>query len=176
VVRSRHKFRLSPALLAIAGTVVALDQLTKYLIVQFLAARPEPSVEILGDWLRLSYATNTGAAFGFMPNQTGLFVAAAIVVVPTIAYFYSTLTDEPWYVRLSLGLLLGGTIGNAIDRVRQGYVVDFIDFGVGALRWPAFNVADSSFVVGSIVLVAFVIFWQQERSQQRQAEDGAAGG
>lgn len=175
-MRRRHKFRLSPVLLAIAGAVVALDQLTKSLVVQFLALRPDPSVALLGDWLRLSFATNTGAAFGFMPNQTGLFVAAAIVVVPTIAYFYSTLTDEPWYVRLSLGLLLGGTLGNAIDRVRQGYVVDFIDVGVGALRWPAFNVADSSFVVGSIILVAFVLFWQRERSQERQVEDGAAGG
>ncbi len=156
-----------------AGAIVAVDQFSKYAIVQFFSDKATPSLPIAGDWLRLSLATNTGAAFGLLPQQTGLFVLAALIVVPAIIYFYNTLSCEPWPVRLSLGLLLGGTLGNFVDRLRQGYVVDFIDVGVGSWRWPSFNVADSAFVVGTIVLAAYVLFWQREQPHEQRAGDGA---
>ncbi len=169
-----QKLRVSPALAAMAGAVIALDQYSKHVVVQFFADRAALPLEIVGDWLRLSLATNSGAAFGLLPQQTGLFVLAALIVVPAIIYFYNTLTYEPWPVRLSLGLLLGGTLGNFVDRLRQGYVVDFIDVGIGAMRWPSFNVADSAFVVGTILLAAYVLFWQRERPHEQRAGDGAA--
>jgi signal peptidase II len=174
-LRQRRIYRSPLALVLIGLAVVLFDQLSKYVIVRLFAGEGYGRLEIIGDWLRLSFATNTGAAFGVLPQQTGLFVIVAAIVVPALFYFYVTLPHTPWFVRLSFGLLLGGTLGNLIDRVRMGYVVDFVDFGIGNLRWPSFNVADASFVVGTIVVAAYVLFWQQEEPQPQQTQDGAPG-
>jgi signal peptidase II len=160
-------------LVAIGSAVVLLDQATKYLTVQYFADDPFRQVQILGDWLRYIYVINQGAAFGILQGQRIVFVIAALIVVPAIFYFYRSLTNEPWYVRFSLGLLLGGALGNFIDRVRQGYVVDFIDMGIGATRWPTYNVSDSSFVVGTVVLAVYVLFLQREGVREQQAGDAA---
>ena len=145
---------------------------------QFLAERSYASVSVLGDSLRFSYATNAGAAFGVLQQQTSIFVLAAVIVLPAIVYIYGTLTDEPWYIKLSLGLLLGGTLGNFVDRLRTGYVVDFIDAGIGSARWPSFNIADSSFVVGTIVIAAYIIFAphkeRAEEAPRAKAPDGTS--
>lgn len=156
--------------------MVAIDQVSKALVVSLFAARAYASLELFGDWLKLSFATNTGAAFGVLPQQTGLFVFAAAVVVPAIIYVGGTPTAEAWPVRLSLGLMLGGTLGNLLDRLRLGYVVDFIDIGLGTARWPSFNVADSAFVVGAILVAVYVLFWPQPQPAREQPmSDGAPG-
>jgi signal peptidase II len=165
-----------PLLLALAGAVLVTDQVSKALIVRLFAALSTASLELLGDWLRFSFATNTGAAFGILPQQTGVFALAAAVVIPAIIYLGGTSAADPWPVRLSLGLMLGGTLGNLLDRLRLGYVVDFIDFGLGAARWPSFNVADSAFVVGTIMVASYVLFWPQaEPAREQPMNDGAPG-
>jgi signal peptidase II len=162
-------------LLAAGLAVCAVDQATKVLAVRFLLEPTGPrSVPVLGDWLRFTYVTNTGAAFGMFPNGTAILAAIAVLVIPAIFYYQRFLDRRWWPVRLVPALLLGGTLGNLIDRVRLGYVVDFIDVGVGALRWPAFNIADSAFVVGSIILVVHAL-WHERAGALRSEPAPPAG-
>ncbi|MHB1006677.1 MAG: signal peptidase II [Chloroflexota bacterium] len=172
-MEQRRRPWISPALLAMGTIIVLLDQATKYLIVQYFADKPFNSVEIVGDLLRFTLTTNRGSAFGLMQEQRAIFILAALVVVPAIFYFYRTMEAEPWFVRFSMGLLLGGTLGNFVDRARTGTVVDFIDMGIGNLRWFTYNVSDSSFVIGTIVLGAYILFWQHDDSRESQPGDAA---
>ncbi len=148
---------------ALGLAVIALDQLTKWAIVQRFARDPWPFHNVLGDLVRLTYTTNSGAAFGLFPDKTIVFTVVAIAVVPILLWALGQVGDVP-IARLSIGLLLGGTVGNLIDRVRSGAVVDFIDVGIGDLRWPAFNVADSAFVVGTIIMVAYIVLYGDDES------------
>lgn len=162
-------------LLAAGLGICALDQATKLLAVRFLLDASGPrSAPVLGDWLRFTYVTNTGAAFGIFPNGTAVLAAIAVLVIPAIFYYQRFLDRRWWPVRLVPALLLGGTLGNLLDRVRLGYVVDFIDVGVATLRWPAFNIADSAFVVGSIILVLHA-FWHERAGALRREPAPPAG-
>jgi signal peptidase II len=147
------------ALLGVAVLVLILDQLTK---VWVTVALPEGGwwSPLPGLWrvLRVTHITNSGAAFGIFPNQGNFFILIAVVVVLAIVLYYRHLPAGGWLVRLSLGLQLGGAIGNLLDRLRYGYVVDFIDIGF----WPIFNLADASIVTGVIILA--YCLWQEERT------------
>lgn len=157
-----------PLFLGIALAIYALDQVTKLWAIQTLGpAAPRHSIEVVGDYVRLSYATNTGAAFGIFPGGSLFFTLVALVAIPAIWYFNRTITPRNVLTRVCLGALLGGALGNLTDRLRLGYVVDFVDVGVGDLRWPAFNVADSSFVVGILVLCVFVFLAGDQPARQR---------
>ena len=143
--------RLTGLLAAVAAAVLALDALTKYLVVAHLEHR-EP-VRLLGGALLLAVSRNSGAAFSFAQGATVLFTAVAVVVIVVIVRTARRLGSAGWAA--SLGLLLGGAVGNLVDRVfrapgpGRGAVVDWIDFRV----WPVFNVADSAIVVGVGLLV-----------------------
>jgi signal peptidase II len=136
--------------LGLALLVVVGDQITKRLAEDRL--RDQRSVPVLDDILRLTYVQNRGAAFGLLQDQTTFFVLVGIVVIGVIAASYRYLPRSGFLLHLALGLQLGGAIGNLIDRVRQGYVVDFVDFGYRANWWPVFNVADSAIVIGVALL------------------------
>ena len=151
--------------LALGVVIATADQLSKAAVVAYFGGAQASSVDLAGDWLRFSYTTNTGAAFGMLASQQWLFLLVAALVTPVLVYLAGTEVAGPWPVRLSLGLMLGGTAGNLLDRLRQGYVVDFVDVGIGTLRWPAFNVADASFVIGTIVVMLFVLLWPEARPQ-----------
>lgn len=153
---------LDPVFLAVAATVYVSDQITKEWALRSLGPEAaQHSVPVIGDWLRFSYTTNTGAAFGIMQNGSALFTAIAIVAVPVIWYFNTTMRPRTLLTRVCLGGLLGGAVGNLTDRLRHGHVIDFVDAGVGTLRWPAFNIADSAFVVGVIALSVYMLFFEQ---------------
>jgi signal peptidase II len=138
-------------LLALAAVVLALDVVTKVLVVARLENR-EP-LELLGGQLLIRVSRNPGAAFSFAEGATVLFTLVAAVVVVVILRVSRRLHSRGW--ALSLGLLLGGASGNLIDRLLRspgpgrGAVVDFIDFQV----WPSFNVADSAIVTGAVLAV-----------------------
>jgi signal peptidase II len=134
-------------LLAVAAAVIFTDQVVKAVVTARLEyAAP---VDLLGGLVRLDYTRNSGAAFGFYQGGGALLAVVAIGVSAVIVFAYRRLARSPWVVRAALGLILGGAVGNLIDRVRLGYVVDFID-----LRWwPVFNVADSAIVIGVALLV-----------------------
>jgi signal peptidase II len=149
--RSTRGFPLRSTLfLGVAVLVVVLDQLTKRLAEDRL--RGQRSVPLIDDILRLTYVENRGAAFGLLQDQTAFFVFVGIVVIGVIAASYRYLPRSGFLLHLALGLQLGGAIGNLLDRVRQGYVVDFVDFGYRSNWWPVFNVADSAIVIGVALL------------------------
>jgi signal peptidase II len=136
--------------LGLAALVVIADRITKRVMEDRL--RGQPSVPVVDDILRLTYVENRGAAFGLLQDQTTFFVLVGILVIGVIAASYRYLPRSGFLLHLALGLQLGGAIGNLIDRIRQGYVVDFVDFGYHANWWPVFNVADSAIVVGVALL------------------------
>ncbi|MBU0960162.1 MAG: signal peptidase II [Proteobacteria bacterium] len=150
--------------------VVALDQLTKIWVVngfQLYEIR-----EIIPGLFNLTYLTNKGAAFGFLAGVTAdwrhyFFLGLVAVALVLLSVFYVRLRKEHPFYGPALALIAGGAIGNAIDRIRLGAVVDFLDFYVAGHHWPAFNVADSAITVGvAIFLVANIL---EERQKKRAA-------
>jgi signal peptidase II len=152
--------------------VVVADQITKRLAEGRL--RDQRSFPIVDDILRLTYVENRGAAFGVLQDQTTFFVLVGILVIGVIAASYRYLPRSGFLLHLALGLQLGGAIGNLIDRVRQGYVVDFVDFGYRANWWPVFNVADSAIVVG-VALLALNALSPSPADQQASNAGDASG-
>ena len=152
---------LSTLLLPSVALVVLVADLVSKVWVQhhFTDGCDYNSQTIVPDWLSLTYTCNQGAAFGLLARETLLFVLIALVVVGVIvAYFRYLPANRPW-LRLSLGLQLGGALGNLIDRLRQGYVVDFISIK----SLPVFNLADTCIVVGVLIL-AYHLLVTQERT------------
>lgn len=139
---------------AIAVVVVALDQATKYLVRADLSP-VGTSVPVIGRLLRLTYTRNEGAAFGMLPGGRVAFMVVSFTVVTVIAgYVLRRRPERPWMI-VALGLVLGGAIGNLIDRAYFGWVTDFIQV---PFDFPVFNVADSSVVVGVAMLVWWLLF------------------
>jgi signal peptidase II len=138
--------------LVIAVLVVALDQLTKQWATQALSGDPLSGPSMLGGWIDLTYATNTGAAFGVLADRGILFLIIGIVVLGVVIAYWRFLPRQRPLLRISLGLQLGGAMGNLIDRVRIGHVVDFIQ----VQQWPVFNVADSAIVCGVALLMYYL--------------------
>jgi signal peptidase II len=164
---SRERLRVSPGVIATALVVLALDQITKSWITQTLGQPGQPhSVEVVGDFVRLSYTTNPGAAFGMFPAGTWFFALIALIAAPILLFARNYVSDRAWWMTVVFGMMLGGTLGNLIDRARLGRVTDFIDVGVGNLRWWSFNVADSSFVVGVILLTIYLSFSSEDGHEQ----------
>ncbi len=138
----------------VAVLTLVVDQISKRAVMTSL--RPGESwnpVAALERWVSLTYVTNTGAAFGLFPEYGIVFMVVAVVVIVTIIFYYRHLPGEQWLIQASLGLQLGGALGNLLDRLRHGHVIDFIDFKV----WPVFNVADSSVFVGVVILAFYLL-------------------
>ena len=134
-------------LLGCAVFVLGADQIIKYLVVQSL--QNGRSIEIAHGLVRLDFTRNTGAAFGMFQSGGWLFAAVAAIVSAGILIFFHRIAESSPLVRAGLGLILGGAIGNLADRIRLGYVVDYVD-----LRWwYVFNLADSAIVIGAGLLV-----------------------
>ena len=138
-----------PLVSALVVIILMLDQLTKWLVSSHLAVGqsvyPFPG---LAPFVAITYVTNTGVSFGLFQNANALFAGVSIVVSVVVVRYLLSLPKERRLVRLALALVLAGAVGNLIDRLRLGYVVDFVAVG----GWPKFNVADGSIVVGVIVL------------------------
>jgi signal peptidase II len=161
---SQGRIQIRPGMLATALVVVVLDQLSKYWVSQNLGLPGQPhTVEVVGDVVRLSYTTNSGAAFGMFPAGTLFFTLVALIAVPVLLVGRSYVSERGWWMTVVFGMLLGGAIGNLVDRLRLGHVVDFIDVGIGSVRWWSFNVADSSFVVGVVILGVYLSFSSENR-------------
>lgn len=138
----------------LAGIVVVLDQLTKAWLVSNLG--PGEVVEVLGDTVRLVFGHNSGALFGLFRDQALLFGLVSLGVVGLIVAYHGR-SGRSLYLSIALGLLLGGALGNLIDRLRLGYVVDFVDLGIGSLRFYTFNLADAAISTSIVLLVAVAL-------------------
>ncbi len=133
----------------LAAVIVVTDQLAKL----WIAANHDVSVAspVLGDNVRIWLSHNTGALFGLFRDQAPIFAVFSLVVVGIIIW-YEAQAGGSLLVTLALGMLLGGALGNLTDRLRLGYVVDFVDIGIGTWRFYTFNVADSA-ITGSVLLL-----------------------
>ena len=149
-----------PAIIGVAAIIFALDQATKYLVVQNIPLWESWSLSpVLSRLFKITFITNTGAAFGMFPQMGTIFMLVAIIVVVGIVIYHRHLPIENIWVRISLGLQLGGAMGNLVDRVLRGYVVDFVDIGF----WPIFNIADTAIVTG-VAILAYCL-WNEESNE-----------
>jgi signal peptidase II len=153
----------------ILAVIIFLDQATKFLIEDALQPNhswaPFPSFSSI---FRITHVNNTGAAFGLFQSGGNLFMVVAIIVTLVIAIYNHQLPGGNRLFRVALGLQMGGALGNLIDRVRQGHVTDFLDFG----PVPVFNVADMSIVSGVIVL-ALLMLWEDSKNQEESESTSA---
>ena len=149
-------FQAAWIVLAVAAVIIVLDQWTKQLVRQsipeYTATIPIPA---LGEYFLFEHVRNYGAAFGILQNRQMLFAAIAVVVAIAILVYVRYLPLDKKFVRVLLGLQLGGAIGNLIDRLTQldeagrGYVTDFVKMGIpGVYYWPNYNIADMAIVCG----------------------------
>ncbi len=148
-----RKYRLA---LIVTGCVLLLDQITKVIVDRGMALYQ--SIQLVPNFVHLTYVRNTGAAFGFLAgSQSNLrivfFIAVSTVAIICIFYLLKNLRPDLTAFIVSLSLILGGALGNFIDRLRMGEVIDFIDVHWYQVHWPAFNVADSAITVGVVLLV-----------------------
>jgi signal peptidase II len=164
--------------LLVIGVILLADQASKAWIERTVPLdtfyAPFPALDpyfMLVNW------GNTGAAFGLLRGMGGTFAMAALVIIVLVLVFSHQIPLENWGVRLAVALILGGAIGNQIDRLRQGHVTDFLLFqapvGDRMLQWPAWNVADACIVVG-VILMALLLF--RLEGQQRAHRDSQAEG
>ena len=156
-----------------AGVVIVLDLLTK-LIAEATLLRT-PGVAVLGDWFQLRLVYNQGAAFGLHlgPYSRWIFLTVAIVAVLVLRRMSQTSPPGDRFRQLALGLVAGGAAGNLIDRIRSTRgVVDFLDVGIGSLRWPTFNVADIAVSCGAIALA--ISLWREDARRPEPESASAA--
>ena len=151
-------------LLFVAGSVVLLDQITKVWVDRTI--RIYDSQTIIPGILDLYYIRNSGAAFGFLSgSQAGFripfFILVFVVAIGIILFLFYKLEDSEVMMPVALSLVLGGAIGNLVDRIRLGEVIDFILIHYKACRWPAFNVADIAITVGVFLLVLRIFFFER---------------
>jgi signal peptidase II len=169
--RSRTRPRRALALYGTAALVLALDQLSKQLVVANLAGRPP--VDLVGDVVQLRYTTNSGGAFSLLTGAPLFFGIMAMVIIGGIVY--ASRRAQPLSMLVVLGLILGGALGNLADRLLRGdgllrgEVVDFVKVGI----WPVFNLADSCVVVGGILLALFLGRAESEQRPARADTDRA---
>jgi signal peptidase II len=160
-----NKYRIVSIL---AGVIIVLDQITK-IWVQGSISMYE-SIPIVPGFFDLVHVLNKGAAFGFLNRadihwQTYFFIAVSALAVVLIFHLVRTVDREDSFLFTGLGCILGGALGNMIDRIRIGQVIDFLDFHAAGHHWPAFNVADMAISIGALLLL--ISFYQRKKNASR---------
>ena len=158
-------------IIAIAGLVLLLDQLTKIYIVSRFSLYE--SLTIIEDFFHITYIRNPGAAFGIFAGfaasfRIPFFLTLSFVAIIGMLFFYKTVAEE--LLRIALSLILGGALGNMIDRARFGEVIDFIDVHWYSNHWPAFNVADSAITIGVGLMILDMLI-KENGSHRKGAKD-----
>lgn len=145
--------------------ITIADQVTKHWVrLDFHYGESRPIIE---GFFNFTYVRNTGAAWGMLGGYTHILTAISIVMLILMILFRRSFLNDTWPHRLALGLMVGGIVGNLMDRMRQGWVTDFLDFYIGTWHWPCFNIADAAICtgVGIYLLTGFL--------EQRQASSSA---
>ncbi len=163
-------------LITVTPLFLALDQISKSLIhslMQLGEAKP-----IVQGWFELRFVTNTGMAFGFLTDldpglRLPLFASIAVVAVVLIAHLYHQAPERAVNLPFALSMILSGALGNLIDRVHWGYVVDFLQVHYKHYHWPTFNIADSVISIGIVLLIIDTIF-ATATDPEEQAQEAAA--
>lgn len=145
--------------------VVAVDQIVKYIIDTGFAVGE--SVPVIKGIFHITYVQNRGAAFSTFMGQRAMLIIFPIVLIAALAFYYFKYgRNEHWTLRLAISLIISGGVGNLIDRVLRGFVVDMFDFRV----WPVFNVADIAVCVGCGALLLYVIFFDKNEKPEKRNE------
>ncbi len=156
-------------LIFISGGIIVLDQITKVIVEERFELYE--SIVVLEGFFSLTYILNPGAAFGFLADQNAtfrmiFFLSVSVIALVLLGAFFRDTPTEDTMGLTAISLLFGGAIGNLIDRIRLGEVIDFLDFYINEHHWPAFNVADSAITVG-ISLLMFHLFLHKEDSKTK---------
>ena len=147
--------------------IIALDQISKYWVVNNIGLTD--SITVIPDVIDFVYVKNTGAAFSFLANKTyGIILLSCVSVAFCIAVVWFMIKKKPKnkLLTISLALMLSGAIGNVIDRIFRGYVVDFIE--TTFINFPVFNVADIAITIGAVLVIIFVLFFDRDRNSEDQ--------
>lgn len=156
-------------LFVVIAIVLVVDQLTKNWVLDnmqvYESIQPIPA---LVPFFQLTYSQNMGAAFGFLPQAADLFLVIALVVVAAMIYFYPRVPADGSLTRLAIGLICGGALGNALDRLQHGHVIDFIHYSIPGLISNVSNLADHAIVLG--VILIFLESWLLDRRKKAAAE------
>jgi signal peptidase II len=148
-------------LAVIAGAIILLDQATKEIVLRSIPVNT--TIPVVDGFFNLTHIHNPGGAFGLMANlsptmRSIIFLFVSSLAVGLIFYFYKKTPQRYAWLSAAFALIFGGAIGNLIDRIRFGRVVDFLDFYLGNLHWPAFNVADSAISIGIGIFLCHLVF------------------
>ncbi len=183
-----NKLKLSNQSIVIyitAAAVVILDQISKYIIKSSMQLYE--SFDVLGSFFKITYIENAGMAFGIQMGNRPVFVALSILAAIIVFVYLMRIPNEQFLFRFSLALIMGGAIGNLIDRIAVGRVVDFLDVeffdvslpafkflfidfpGYSLTRWPVFNVADSAVTCGMIILIWYILFQKAPEKKEVSA-------
>lgn len=136
--------------------ILLIDQVTKYFVKTKMALYE--SIPVIPNIFHLTYIENPGAAFGLFANKRLFFIIITFIILSGVIYFYRQLSTKNIWLKFALGMVMGGAIGNLIDRLRAGTVTDFFDFRI----WPVFNIADSAIVIGMIYISYQLLFHGEE--------------
>lgn len=142
--------------------LLAVDQITKLIVLKTLTS--VGTMPVLQNIFHLTYCENRGAAFGILQNQTWIFIIITVAVLVAVIYFMVRTRPKNIWLNFSLILLIGGALGNFVDRIFRGFVIDFLDFRI--INFPIFNVADCFVVVGAILLGIYIIFSEQKKEKK----------
>ena len=149
----------------IALVIVICDQVSKWSVVRALP--PNGTRPVLGRFLSLTYTVNTGGAFSLFQARNIVFIFVAVIAMVALTYAYHKFQRHDLYISAALALALGGAVGNLIDRIRLGHVIDFFDVHF----WPIFNVADSAITIGILLLAWHFLFGnRKQETGQRETE------
>lgn len=150
-------------------SVLLVDQVTKlWVIDHLLLGETIQPLPFLSPFFQITRSFNNGAAFGFLPEVGDIFMVIAVFVVVGILFFYPRIPDEAVITRLATGMVAGGALGNALDRMTQGHVVDFIHYQIPNVISNVSNLADHAIVIG--VLLIIYESWRLEQIEKRQQE------
>lgn len=163
----KSKVKHNAFLICLVTVIVALDQWTKLLVTHKLAIGEGFSpIAFLGDFFTIVHWRNTGAAFGLFQNANTVLLVVSIIIALAVLFYYQVVNPKDWLAKVSLTLVFSGAVGNIIDRVKFGYVIDFLSFG----RFPVFNVADSAVTVGVFLMVIHYLIEERKVLKSKEAE------
>jgi signal peptidase II len=158
--------------LALIAVLVIADQITKSLVVRWVGLYSSRAV--IPGFFNITRIHNKGAIFGAFSQTSNhlvflLLTAASLIALGLVVYYFIKTPASDWKIKLALSLILAGALGNFVDRVFRGSVVEFLDFYVNGWHWPFFNVADSCITVGAVLLITFFVFRKPSCSQSSSA-------
>lgn len=148
----------------IIGVIVTADQLTKIHIINNVGQGE--FISVIEDFFYITYLENRGAAWGILQNQRYIFII--ITIIFTVAMFIIMIKAQERFLKMTLAFIIGGALGNLIDRIFKGSVADFLDFYIFSYNFPAFNIADIFIVIGTILLGIYILFIYKEPKKEGQ--------